>query len=316
MNKFLTVVLILTLSTVAYTQQIPLFTQYREAQGVINPASINYDFITDQHKTSFGVSIRRQWSDITGSPTTQILRGEHYMADRTGVTILAGGYLMNDQTGPTGFTGFYGRFATVFTQDPEYSGLSIGLAAGGVQYRVKTSGLKLLDPTDIRAMTDRMQIYPDLGIGAYYYQRMEGAFDGDYFYGGLSVPQLMGLDIQFPKDDNGQFGIRRIQHYFGNIGWYHYITDNSFIEPSAWVKYTPGAPINIDLNARYQMGSNFWLGIGTSLKGNLHAEMGFILGKSMGLDKNFKFGYGYDYSFQSFGPYIGTTHELNLSYSF
>jgi type IX secretion system PorP/SprF family membrane protein len=315
MNKFFTAVICLLGAFSLKAQQIPLFTQYREAQGVLNPASINYDFFTDRHKTSFGVSMRRQWTEITNAPTTQILRGEHFMADRDGVCPLFGGYLMNDQTGPTGFTGVYGRFATVFTSDAEYSGLSIGLSAGAVQYRVKTSELRLHDPSDIRALTDRMQIYPDIGAGIFYYQRMDGLFDDDYFYAGASVPQLMGLDIEFPTDDK-KFSTRRVQHFFGNMGWYHYVGQSSFIEPSIWVKYAPQVPLNIDLNVRYQMASSMWVGVGTSLKGKIHAETGVILGKSMGMGTNFKIGYGFDYSFQSYGPYVGTTHEFNLSFSF
>jgi type IX secretion system PorP/SprF family membrane protein len=315
MNKFFTAVFCLSSVFQLKAQQIPLFTQYREAQGVLNPASINYDFFTDRHKTSFGASMRRQWTEITNAPTTQILRGEHFMADRDGVCPLFGGYLMNDQTGPTGFTGVYGRFATVFTSDAEYSGLSIGLSAGAVQYRVKTSELRLHDPNDIRALTDRMQIYPDIGAGIFYYQRMDGLSDDDYFYAGASVPQLMGLDIEFPTDDK-KFSTRRVQHFFGNVGWYHYVGQSSFIEPSIWVKYAPQVPLNIDLNVRYQMASSMWVGIGTSLKGKIHAETGVILGKSMGMGTNFKIGYGFDYSFQSYSPYVGTTHEFNLSFSF
>lgn len=315
MNRILAAILCLCYVVVIKAQQIPLFTQYRETQGVLNPAAINYDFFTDRHTSSFGVSIRRQWSDIPNAPSTQILRGEHFMADRTGVAMLFGGHLMNDQTGPTGFTGLYGRFATVFTGDAEFNGLSIGLSAGAVQYRVKTSELKLRDPDDIRALSDRTQMYPDLGMGIFYYQRMDGVFDNDYFYAGLSVPQLMGLELNFPTD-GGSFSTKRVQHYFANVGWYHYIGESSFIEPSASVRYAPNVPLNIDLNARYQMGSSFWIGVGTSLQGKIHAETGMIVGKSMGSDNNFKIGYGFDYSFQSYGPYAGTTHEVNLSFSF
>ena len=196
MNRIFTTLAFLSLVLAsAQAQQMPLFTQYREMQGVINPAAINYGFFTDRHKGSVGLSIRRQWLDIPGPPTTQILRGEYFDADHTGVAMLAGGYLMNDQTGPTGFTGLYGRIAGVITSDAEYSGLSIGMAAGGVQYRVKTTELKLHDADDIRANQDRTQFYPDLSIGAFWYQRLDGTADEDYIYAGVSVPQIMGLDL-------------------------------------------------------------------------------------------------------------------------
>ena len=316
MNKIFPFAFGILFTVLAHAQQIPLFTQYRDMQGVINPASINYDFFTDHHKVSFGASVRKQWTDITGSPATQILRGEYFGADRTGVALLAGGYLMNDQTGPTGFTGVYGRVGGVITQDPEYSGLSFALSGGAVQYRVNTSELKLRDPNDIRALTDRMQIYPDLGIGAFYYQHLVGALADDYFYEGLSVPQILALDLNFPTDNNGRFSTRRVRHFYGNVGWYHFVGEGSFIEPSVWVKYVPGAPLNVDVNARYQMNGSFWVGLGTSLQGNIHVETGILIGKSLGNENTFKIGYGFDYSFQSYGSYVGSTHELNLGFSF
>lgn len=315
MNRLLATIISLCVAISVKAQQIPLFTQYRESQGVLNPAAINYDYFTNKHTTSLGISFRRQWADINSAPTTQILRGEHFINNLSNVGLLVGGHLMNDQTGPTGFTGLYGRFSAVFSSDLDYNGLSIGLSAGAVQYRIKTSEVKLRDPNDIRALTDRMQVYPDLGMGIFYYQRMDGFFDDDYFYAGVSVPQVMGLALEFPTDD-GKISTKRVQHYFANIGWYHFIGESSFIEPSASIRYLPNAPINIDLNARYQMGSSFWIGAGTSIQGKIHAETGFILGKSMGLSNNFKVGYGFDYSFQSYGPYAGTTHEVNISYSF
>ncbi len=305
------------LATEAQAQQMPLFTQYREMQGVINPAAINHSFFTDQHKGSVGVSFRRQWVDIQGPPTTQILRGEYFAADHTGVTILAGGYLMNDQTGPTGFTGLYGRIAGVLTPDAEYSGLSVGLALGGVQYRIKTSELKLRDADDIRASQDHTQFYPDLSIGAFWYQRLDGLADDDYVYAGASIPQLMSLDLTVPTGIGAKnVRLERVKHYYANAGWYHFFGEGSFIEPSIWLRYLPNVPLNVDMNLRYQAANSFWIGAGGSLQGTVHAETGIILGKNMGFDKSFKFGYGFDYATRSYGSFAGTSHEVNLSFSF
>ena len=303
--------------TTTHAQQMPLFTQYREMQGIINPASISHGFFTDRHTNSIGVSIRKQWVDIQGPPTTQILRGEYFAAERTGVTLLAGGYLMNDQTGPTGFTGFYGRIAGVITPDAEYSGLSFGMALGGVQYRVKTSELKLHDADDIRASQDRTQFYPDLSIGAFWYQRLDGLADEDYVYAGASVPQIFGLDLTVPTGIGAKdVRLQRIRHYYANAGWYHFFGEGTFIEPSVWVRYVPNIPVNVDMNLRYQAVNSFWVGAGGSLQGTIHAEVGIILGKNIGFENNLKFGYGFDYSTRTYGPFTGTSHEVNLSFSF
>ena len=221
---------------------------------------------------------------------------------------------MNDQTGPTGFTGLYGRIAGVLTNDAEVGGVSLGLALGGVQYRLKTSLLTLKDPDDIRASEDRMKLYPDLSIGAFWYQKF-GDFSDDYVYAGLSVPQMMGLDLSIADVDKA-LQYKRVQHYYASAGWYHFFGDGTFIEPSVWVKYVKNTPINVDFNLRYQAANTFWVGAGSSVSGNIHAELGVILGKNIGFDSNFSVGYGFDYSTQSYGSFVGTTHEINLSYAF
>lgn len=317
MSKILATCFALLFTSILGAQQIPLFTQYRDMQGLINPAAIPYGFFTDKHAGTIGLSFRRQWLDMPGPPTTQLLRGEYFFKDYSGVTILTGGHLISDQTGPTGFTGLYGRIAGVITPDAEQGGLSFGLAAGGVQYRLKASELKLRDKDDIRANEDRTKLYPDISLGAFYYQRLENLAEDDYFYAGVSVPQLFALDLSAPTVATGSdILIRRIPHYYATMGWYHFITETSFIEPSVWVRYVKGVPLSVDLNCRYQAGGHFWVGAGGSIQGMIHAEAGFILGKNMGFEQNLRFGYGFDYSTRTYGPFVGTTHEVNLSFSF
>jgi type IX secretion system PorP/SprF family membrane protein len=295
-------------------QQLPIFTQYREMQGILNPAAVSYGFLTAQNKTAFGVSSRRQWLNMPNPPTTQVLHGSYFAADRTGVAFLGGGYLINDQTGPTSFTGLYGRIAGVLTNDAEVGGISVGLAIGAVQYRLKSGNLKLRDVDDILANEDRTKVYPDLSIGAFWYQKM-GAFSDDYLYAGVSVPQMIGLDLSI-NDVSKTLHYERIQHYYASAGWYHFFGEGSFIEPSVWVKYVKNVPINVDFNVRYQAANTFWLGAGSSVSGNIHAELGVILGKNLGFDSNLRVGYGFDYSSQSYGSQVGPTHEVNMSYAF
>ena len=317
MNRFGAIIALLTCFSLTQTQaqQIPLFTQYREMHGVLNPAAVPYGFLTNQNKASIGISNRRQWLNMPNPPTTQILRGEYFAADRTGVALLTGGYLINDQTGPTGLTGLYGRIAGVITSDAEVGGVSFGLSLGAVQYRLKTTELKLREDGDIRATEDRTKMYPDLSIGAFWYQKLGEISDDDYVYAGASVPQMMGLDLNITDVDK-TLHYQRVRHYYASAGWYHFFGEGTFIEPSVWVKYVKNAPVNVDFNVRYQAANTFWVGAGSSVSGNIHAELGFIAGKNLGFDSNFRVGYGFDYSSQNYGSFTGTTHEVNISYSF
>ncbi len=298
-----------------FSQQLSTFTQYRENQTIINPAAVGSSYFAYGQNLSFGATYRRQWQGIENAPVTATLRGEYMFADGNGVSLLTGGYLVDDRTGPTGYTGLYGRIGGLLTSDPYYGGISAGLSVGAVQYRVNVSEIKLRDPNDVLVGDDQGKIYPDVGLGIYAYQRLDGGFlDEDVVYGGVSVPQVIGLDLAF-EADNGEFYTKRVQHFYGMIGMYKYFRDEGFLEPSVWVKYAPNVPLNVDFNLRYQMAQNFWVGVGGALSGTMHGEAGLVLGENLGLDNTVRIGYGFDYSFSSFGPYAGGTHEINISYS-
>ena len=306
---------VISSSLIAEAQQLPLFTQYRENISIINPAAFSHDYLVYDHNISFGASYRRQWTGLTNGPQTQTLRGEYLYSESGSFGLAAGGYLINDKTGPTGLTGLYGRIAGIITDDPWYGGLSVGLSAGAVQYRVNVSEIRLREPNDVLGMDDQSQIFPDVGLGVYYYKLLDGGgfLDESHFYTGFSIPQVIGLNLEY-ESDAGQFETKRIQHFYGLIGLYKYF-DEGYIEPSVWIKYAPNVPVNFDFNLRYQMASNFWLGIGGSTSGAAHLEAGLLVGENLGFDNNFKIGYGFDYSFNSFGPFAGSTHEINLAYT-
>ena len=303
----------LCLLTSATAQQLSLFTQYREQIELLNPAAIASDYFLFENNVAVGITHRRQWNDLPATPETQTLRYSYFNADNRGVAAKFGGHLINDNTGPTGFTGLYGNVGGVFSSDPYFGGISVALNLGLVQYRLRTDELRLRDPGDIEAMGDQTRWYPDVGLGVFYYQMIEGGwFDDDYVYGCISVPQLIGLDLTF-TDPNGDFFIERLQHYYAQLGLYKFLRDDHVLEPSIWLRYVPNAPVSVDFNLRYLLAGNFWVGSGISTGGNFHVESGFVLGSNSISNTRFRIGYGFDYSFSDFGPSVGGVHEINLS---
>ncbi len=315
-NLILLALGVLAFGFVADAQQLPLFTQYRENISIINPAAFSQDYLVYEHGISFGASYRRQWTGIDTGPRTQTLRGEYIFSELGNFGLAAGGYLINDKTGPTGLTGLYGRIAGIITDgDPWFGGLSVGLSAGAVQYRVNVTEIRLREPNDVLGMDDQSQIFPDVGLGVYFYRLLDGGgfLDESHVYAGVSVPQVIGLNLEFENED-GRFYTRRVQHFYGMVGLYKYL-DEGYIHPSVWVKYVPNAPVNVDINLQYQMAGSLWLGVGGSTAGTVHLEAGLLIGENKGFNNNLKIGYGFDYSFSSFGPFAGSTHELNLAYT-
>jgi len=297
-------------------QQLPIFTQYRENQGYINPASLNSDFFSYEHNMSVGASHRSQWVGFEGSPTTQTVKVEYLSQTENAFELLTGGYFMKDEADPMGMTGVYGRLGAILTDgDAYFGGLSVGMTVGLVQYRTAIDKLNIRDGQDISAI-NQQKLFPDVGLGIYYYKRMGR---GDFMYVGASIPQVFGLDLTFDAGNTNEFSIQRIQHVYGLLGYYKYINEDSFIEFSAWPKYAPNVPFHVDANVRYQMSSTVWVGTGLSTVGNLHLECGLVFGYNVGLeDSAFRLGYGYGHTFRSYAipGAFGATHEINLTYSF
>lgn len=262
---------------------------------------------------SFGASIRRQWTGIENNPQTQLLRGD-YIFKGDAVSLNTGVHIIKDQTGPTGFTGAYARLAGI-VGNTENGGFSAGFNAGLVQFKLNGSQIEFPDPTDALANRDYRTLYPDVGLGIFAYKRINrsGFLDGDNMYAGFSVPQVFGLDLTF-REQNKDFTIKRIPHYYALAGYYKYLNDDSYFEASAWLRYVKNVPFQADFNCRYQMSSYLSMGLGYSTNKSIHAEFGLLLGENVGWRTHaIKIGYGYDMPFNTISPHFGAAHEINLS---
>ncbi len=284
-------------------QQLPIFTQYRANRGFINPAAFDIENFESRTNLSFGTSIRNQWTGLQSGPKTQTIFGT-YIRDMGGVGLVTGFNLVNDQADRVGYTGLYGRVGGILSSNLEDYGISFGLSLGAVQYRVDLTGLENNnDP--LLASGNNKQINPDAGVGVFAYT----AVGDDYLYGGLSVPQVLGLDLTFKTPDS-EFNTQRIRHYYGLIGYYLDLNDDySYIEGSAWVKYVANVPLNVDFNLRYQMGKYLWIGGGYNTGKVMHGEFGIIFGE----DSIIKLGYGFDTPLSGISNFFGNTHEINIA---
>lgn len=287
-------------------QQLPLFTQYREYNGIINPASINSDYFLDDYHASFGASLRLQWMGVARNPKTPLIRGEYFHKSKKAYFhLLTGGWLLNDQTGPTSTTNFNARIAVLRSASPEKGGFCAGLSMGGGQFRLDATSIDFKDKSDI--VDNISTLYPDIGLGIYGYKALTDR--NNYLYAGISIPQVFTPDLRF-RNENGDFNLQRVRHYYGTIGFNQFLGDRSFWEASSWLKYVPNTPLQLDVNARYRFKGAFWLGLGYSTSKNLHTEMGYIIETK---HNALKIGYGYDNSFNSNASYFKNSHEINVS---
>ncbi|HKK65982.1 MAG TPA: PorP/SprF family type IX secretion system membrane protein [Clostridia bacterium] len=309
------------LSSQATAQQLPLFSLYRENQGLLNPAAVSSDFLLyrETYRLSAGITHRSQWVGSAGKSSTQSARAEYIGVGENAFAPIVGTYLLNNQVGPTSFTGVYGRIASLFgLEHPNFGGFSAGINAGLVQFRIKASEIDLLDPDDILGQTDQSQWHPDVGLGFYFYKNIEGPDNKTALvYAGISATQLIGLDLTFTSDKR-EFPYTRQPHFYALAGLYKFLDAQSFIEFSSWIRYVEGVPLDMDVNVRYQKEQKFWVGGGGALSGRLHAELGVYLLHLLDLGRPgeqtlVKLSTGFDYSLIPFHNQTDRAFEINIS---
>ena len=308
--------LLLLLNTYRATaQQMPLMSEYLHSPALINPAMIGWEDLT-----AITASYRHQWTGMPGNPITFMLNFRHFDEKRN---MAFGGGLTHDQTGPTSFTGlnlhyaYHLKFGSEKKKQENRNRLSIGLSLSANQYRLDGSKLKYNDADDpLIVGNNEFKILPDAGLGIFYYN--------DLYFLGFSVPQLISMNVQF-ESDNALSNIRRIAHFYLNAG-VKIDLRNKKIEglgkkslnqkskhmliPSIWFRYAPSSPFNMYANVRYVWHQLLSFGIGGSTDGTLSFDL------SVQIKNRYRVGYAFSLPVNGLSPYVGSNHEIMLSYVF
>lgn len=284
-------------------QQVEVFSLLRENNFAVNPA------VTGTRGFLYGViSARKQFYKIDQSPYT-ILAGMHGQFE--GRNFWRGGYALHDVTGPTGKTSGTLSFAyqVKFGKDGADKWntasthlLSFGLAASVVQYRLAGNELLPNDAGDPELYTSRAyKILPDVSFGVWYQWH-------EHLYAGVSVPQLLGLNIDYSgRDGNSQ--IKRVQHLYGMVGGkYALLNGKLSFDPVAAVRWVKGAPFQFDAGLRIHAFK--WVYAGC----NYRSEKRIVIEGGMNYKQWFTVSYAYDYDLRPYGPSIGGSHELALTF--
>ena len=312
-NRLLSIVLFLSAQCVnrLQAQQLPLFTQYREIQGVINPAAISRDFIRFKHAVFIGTSYRQQWIDAPQAPATLTLQAE-WLKETGNTHLITGAYVMEDKVGKESTTSINNRLGVLISDNPQDYGFAMGLTAGMVHYRVRLSETSAHDP-EANISSDRQKWHPDIGAGLFGYMKLG---NDDLLYGGFSIPQIFGFNaLQLSDNQN----ITRYRHYYLMGGYILPLnTESSTIELSTWAKFVPHTVPNIDVNVRFNYDDQFQLGIGVNTNKSVSLEAAYTLGA----DGNYDFaglwriGYSYNINVSPIANYLGSTHEIHLAMAF
>lgn len=300
-------------------QQRPHYTQYILNNYVLNPALSGIENYTD-----LKMSIRDQWIGFQGRPQTYYLTAhapigkKDYKTSATSYTVPGqnprgtsywenytaseahhgvGVSIVNDVTGNY----------NVFTANLSYAyhiGLSsnINLAAGfaGGISKVNYNRAKSSTPNDPGIGANGNIIYktrPDLNAGLWLYS-------GNYFVG-LSARQIIPQKVAFVNDT---LGLKLVPHLFGIAGYRFLVNDDINAIPSVLVKSVQGAPMQFDLNLKFQYQDLLWLGGGYRFKEGYSAMLGVNVGNA------FNVGYAYDITTTNINTASRGTHEIVVGF--
>lgn len=317
MKKIVTLFLTCALFGTLSGQQLSPLTTTGDFLKSYNPAQISENYFLFENTTSFEMNYRTQWLGLEGAPVTQSLTYQSLFETKNAFSLLFGGRLVNDQTGPTGMFGGYLNVAAMFTEEPYYGAWSLGLSFGAVQYRVNTADFKPRHAGDILVFNTKKSTYPDVGFGGSWYKKMRNNFFNDgYVWAGISAPQLITSNVTFENGGAGEFSINRLPHIVAFAGFQKYFTKSSMVQPTLAIRYVNAAPVNLDFNVKYMMPNTFWVGLGASSSRSLLTEVGMILGENIGIDQEVRVAYHFGYSMKDYGASIGNIHEFQASYSF
>lgn len=295
-------------------QQMPLLSEYMHSPALINPAMIGWEDLT-----ALTAAYRHQWTGLENNPITFALNFRHFDEERN---MAFGGGLTHDQTGPTSFTGlnvqyaYHLKFNSERKRNEKRHRLALGLSLSANQYRLDGSKLKYNDVDDPLIVTSQATtILPDAGVGAFYYN--------DLYYIGISVPQLISMNVRFDSD-NALSNMRRVAHFYFNAGAKIklqaaekavlksniYERAEHLLLPSMWFRYAPNSPLNVHVHVRYLWRQQLGFGASISTDGTLGFDA------TLQLKKRFRVGYAFSVPIGDISPYVGSNHELMLTYIF
>lgn len=295
----------------AQAQQIEEFSLIRENAVALNPAMVGAKgFLAGT------LSFRKQFSEIRDAPMTAYLMMEGQVADKNfGV----GASLIYDQTGPTGKTGLTVAASYQLNLDKKYHQLNeenvhyntesrhmitFGLSVSLMQFRLNGSALHPEQGGDPELYSSRSyKMMPDAAFGIYYQWR-------NHLYAGISVPQIMGLNVNYTGRD-GNSAIKTQQHLNFLLGGKIEVVKHKFsIDPVGALRWVKGAPIQGDIGTRLTFLDGLWVGA------TYRTSQYMVMDAGIEIKGLVRLCYAYDFNLSKYRADIGATHEATLAFKF
>jgi type IX secretion system PorP/SprF family membrane protein len=296
----------------AFSQQLPLYSQYLYNKFLINPAVAGSDGYT-----SVNLTAREQWVGYSGAPRTfsfsmqtrllkkgssvkQNLFKRSTFRPKTDGKVGLGGYVFSDKNGLVQRTGFQLSYAYhMWVQNNTQ--FSMGLALTGYHFKINEKEINFEDPNEPWLNNDlrRGVFVPDATFGMY-------LLNAKYSLG-FSADQLFEAAAKIGDYAYKNFTMSRQYNLFGS---YDFSSGNkAFIQPAFLMKMSDQYKPQMDIGITYKYDQDFWAGLAYRTSGAIIANIGFRY-------QNMFFGYAFDFTLQEIQTITYGTHEITLALKF
>ncbi|MBY0424893.1 MAG: PorP/SprF family type IX secretion system membrane protein, partial [Cytophagales bacterium] len=179
--------------------------------------------------------------------------------------------------------------------------LSFGLQGGFTQYRYDYNRLTYKTNNDpaFSATGDQNFFLPNFGFGMYYSSKT--------LFAGISIPQIMQHFVNSQEIAKNAIQLRYYLFYGGCLVK---VSPNLVFKPSTLIKFSPGVPIQFDVNAAFLIRDALWLMLSYRTLNMVNASFQLNLNESLSV------GYAYQQSLGGYSGGFGGTHEIMLNYRF
>lgn len=291
-HKALSILLMLFSAASVFAQQEAMYTHYMYNTLAINPA-----YAGSRDALTITALHRSQWVGFPGAPKTQTvtLHSPFYQdAVNLGFSVL------NDKIGPVNNTAAYLDYAyrmKISKNGKLAFGLKMGLSAFSIDLKMFSAE----DNTDELVQMEDNSVLPNVGLGVYY--------STPRFYAGVSTPKLFKNKYDYDNISSG-LSVEQLHYYF-IAGCFVNLSPDWELKPTAYMKLTRAATIELDATAEFLYKGRFSVGV----MGRTEDAVGFLVGVS--ITEQLALGYSFDWSFvNNTAKYNDGSHEVILSYDF
>lgn len=276
-------------------QQDPMYSQYMFNHQVLNPAYVgSWGFLTST------MIYRKQWVGVNGAPETASFSFHTPSRnDRHGF----GMSFVNDRIGITQTNGLSAAYAFRIHLGGN-ARLALGLQGSLDNYRANFGTVRTgsvidpsTNPSDPAFNGNSINLWlPNAGAGLFFHTK--------HFYAGASTPRL----VLHPLSSNTATSLATLSRHFFFTTGVVIGKDDAMVKfkPSILAKFTPGAPLQFDLNAHFLFADRLWVGFSYRTE---DAVVGMVQLQAL---QWLRIGYAFDYITSEINPYASASHEFML----